>query len=688
MAISGTIPVIWGLATSRANEAVWIALSAEAVSWVELKGPFQWRVRTLLTGALFTMVFSVIGMVTGVNLIFTILGMFGVAFLATILKNVGDRASGLAICVYMMFIFSNANPDNKLFDIKFRLWYVAIGAMLAVFTGIIVSLLTPAQQPYRRQIALIFRAIASLVKTISGNRYTLQSGKPPEDLYEKEKEVRLAMDNSLKFFDKLAHQVNTKDHQHYQLAQVRKAASLVAVNIIAITDEMEHIVLADLDESLRLKAAAMYGALQEAIDRIAVYVISLKPEEKLIAISQLNRVKKLSMLIKNFPFPVDERQRKARHRILHLVGRSVILLESAIGRIDNMGKDKPVLRSYSLIKTSFVLKPRYFFRNIRSMFSLSALTTRYALRSAIAATIAMAIYKYFNIDHGYWLPFSVMIIIQPYFGATFKKAMDRVVGTLLGGISGSLLLHIPGGLHIKELILFATFVIMVYYMRKNYAIAVFAVTLNLVLLFNIEVAGININSIMFTRAICTTGGAVLAVIAGFALLPAWDKKWLPVHLANAVRSNYDYFMATFYKHGIRSGWTKFKKLAESNNSDVFDSFNRYKDEPGKDKSMTYYDLIACNVRITRDLNNVNTEFEERNSNSGQLPAYQQKKIAECWLLFQETFKSLEAWKTGVEIPAGDGTEFKEADFYLNDAQLISLEKIMIELKTMLLLLHT
>src|ERR1700742_1243023 len=96
MAIAGTLPIIWGLATGRLDDAVWITLTAEAISWVEMKGSFTWRVRTLLTGAALAIDFSVLGLITGFNVWLSVAAMFIVGYVATLLKNIGDRASGLA----------------------------------------------------------------------------------------------------------------------------------------------------------------------------------------------------------------------------------------------------------------------------------------------------------------------------------------------------------------------------------------------------------------------------------------------------------------------------------------------------------------------------------------------------------------------------------------------------------------
>ena len=680
MGLSGTLPIIWGMSTGRIADSIWMTLTAEAISWVEMKGSFAWRVRTLLSGALLAIFFAMLGTVTGACIGLSVIGMFLVGYIATVLKDMGDRASGLAICVYLLFIICNGYPETGYTNIIHRLQLIAIGAAWPVAVGIGASLLMPAEEPFRRQIALIWRSISSLIEAIAKNGVNDKNENAVREVYLKENEVRTALNHSFDFYSRMSHQLNQKNNQQYQLGIVRKTAGLVAINVIAMGEEMTHIAIYGLDKSLRIKAATLYSAMKEAVTRISVFVITLKPEEKLLAISHINRLKKLTTLIRAHPLPADERQANAIKRILQLADRTAKLLESAIQRIDSMGKDKPVFQSYSFTKTLFILKPGYFFNSLRVLVNFEALTTRYALRSAIAATIALFIFKWFNIDHGYWLPFSVMIVIQPYFGATFKRAIDRVAGTLLGGLSGGLLLYIPTGLHVKEAILFLTFILMVYYLRKKYAIAVFIVTLNLVLLFNID-SSYNI-MLMVTRALCTIGGAGLAVLSGFALLPTWDKKWLPTHLAAAIKCNYEYFISSFFARGLNENWLKNKRGVESKNSNVFDSFKRYMDDPGKEKTAIYYDIITNNVRITRNLNNIHLEQEEKNTEQDTMPDIrQQERINECLDLFNNLITHLPELDAEIAIITTERNEHYLSPFRLNDVQMIALEKLIIELKT-------
>ena len=115
MALAGTLPVIWGLATGRLADAIWVTLAGESVSWVELKGAFVWRFRTLLVGAALAVGFGILGSVTGTSIWFSVVCMFGVGFLATLLKNIGDRANNFLIdLVHRAMALYKGNNRNAL----------------------------------------------------------------------------------------------------------------------------------------------------------------------------------------------------------------------------------------------------------------------------------------------------------------------------------------------------------------------------------------------------------------------------------------------------------------------------------------------------------------------------------------------------------------------------------------------
>jgi len=682
MGIAAMVPLIWGISTNNLAAASWITLTAECICWVELKGSFGQRFRVLTGGILLALIFTLLGTITANNLLFSILVMLGVGFLSGLFKNLGDRGSGLAICVYVLFIMSNALPADSVADLKERLILTTIGGFWNMVVGLAATLIIPAQEPYRRTIALIWKANAGLVKSISRGWDGKSLRSNIRKIYEEEKAVRQAIDSSLHFYEAMAHQVSRQDNEEYQLAQLRKATSLVAAHTVAISDELESVRVNEVPPELRLRLFAFLRALEDTLERMAVYVILVKPEEELLLSSRMAKLGKSILLLKEYPLTANNHVSTGVKRVIQLAERILRLIDASVNRLERFQNELPIYRSYSLLKTLFVLHPKHLLRNLKLLFDLNTFTFRYAFRIAIGATIALGIYKWFRIDHGFWLPFTVMIVAQPYFGATFRKALDRVIGTVAGGLVGGVLIQLPAHLYLKELMLFACFICMVYFIRKQYALAAFFITVSLVLLFDVEET---INpTLILIRALSTIGGACIAILIGFALLPSWDRKWLPIHISSAVACNYQYFLRTFFSDTHHS-WTRNKRSAESKNSNAFDSFTRYMQEPaiGRKVYIPFYQLITHNVRITRELNNINLEEDNKETEAANpLPAADLQKIYDCLAWFNRNIEALKTLNPGEGTAVQLAEHLKPAVSAMTLSQHLYLDKLLIELKSM------
>jgi len=680
MAFAAIIPVIWGSATNHVADASWMTLTAECICWVELKGSFGQRLRILLGGIFLTLAFTLLGSVTGNNIWISVISMLAVGFISGLFKNLGDRGSGLAICVYVVFIITNAYPTQDSKGLEHRMLLVLIGGTWNALVGIAAALFTPARQPYRRSVAVIWRNISDLIEVIAKGWEGTEVRSSLRDIYLKEKSVRTAIDSSLALYETMAHQVTAKDKHEYQLAQTRKATSLVAAHIITISEELERLNIQEADNSLKLKIYAILKAMQKLSERMASFMIVLKPEEELLVISRINRLANLTSLLKEYNTNDDSKFAEPAKRIVHLSERVIKLALSAVNNLKEMEKDHSVFRSYSLVRTMFIIHPKHWIRNVKLLFNFNTFTTRYAMRSAIASTIALFIFKWFKIDHGYWLPFTVIIVLQPYFGATLTKAFDRMIGTITGGIAGGILLITPMRLYLNEIILFISYLMMVYFLRRRYSVAVFFITISVVLLFDVE-DSLN-PMLILTRALATAGGATLAIVAGFALLPHWDAKWLPSYLADAICSNYSYFVATYFSDMPVTNWTRLKRSAETKNSNAFDSFNRYMQEPRAKRKQfgPYYQLIMHNVRVTRELNNVYLEQENATTTGESDLQFQNSKLTELLYWFNanmELVKKINTENTTQLVENGTSPYFNQP---LSSLQQLYLDRMLIELK--------
>lgn len=687
MTIAVIVPLFAGIYLHQSAEAMWVIVAAESICWVELKGSFAQRVRLLLGGAVLALLFGFAGSVSSGNLYVGLALMLVVVFIACLFKNLGERGSGLSLSVYVMFIIANAYPVADFSETLSRCSYIAIGGVWTFLVGTVASLFMSEQMPYKRSIAFIWKSTASLAGVIDlgWDGKTQKAG--IREIFLKEKEVNAAIESSLQLYEKRAYHNNHESENAHQMAKLRKSVYLTSANLMALAEELDGIKMSALSGAQKMSIHAILKSIEVICERMTIYTVSSKTEEEILLRSRIIRLQNMCALLREGA--ANHTEQKTINKVLHFTERIIKLVENAMGHITSVANDKKVYRSYSLMKTLLILHHSHWLNSVRRLANVNTHSFRYALRTAIVATLALFISKVFEIPHGYWLPFTVMIVVQPYFGATLKKALDRVLGTILGVVFGGLILLLPPEFHAKEILLVVCPVLMVYFLRTQYSVATFFISLFLVALFAAENT-FNTN-VIIVRALSTIGGAALAVVGEFALLPTWDKKWLPRHIAEAINANYNYFLFTFYPNNFSSAhqWTHYRRLSESSNSNAFDSFNRYVQEPtSKEKNYSlHYQIISHCIRITRELNNYHIESDvQKNQSSRDLFAQQKENIKNNLVLFnaiEDRLASLNVVSKRDEVQELIDSSIAPSTLPINETQAIYLDKLSIELDAFL-----
>ncbi len=684
VAVSVTIPLLWGLLSGASREAEWMAIAAECVSFIELKGNIGQRVRLLLSASLLSVLFCIVGSIAGNFLWISLPGMLVVGFLSGLFKNLGDRGMGLALSVYIFYIITSSYPVQTAEALWDRCGTVALGALWTVFVGLCSFLFIRVGTPYRRTIAAIWKSVASLAE-VSGRGWDGRSPRSSiREIYLKEKDVRTAIDSSLILFEETLDQLNKSEGAKYALAQSRRCASLVSLHIIQITETAEQLHKMSPERQFTVKLHSLFRVMQQLGERMSIYMLTLKEEERLLVHSRIERLRKIIDFLAESP--EDWLPGMAGHvaKIQVLSERVAKLIEKSLAILKQPGEQR-VYRAYSFAQTLSILHPKYIRNNIRQLFHLDSITTRYALRIGTAAMLGTLLSNLFFQNHGYWIPFTAIIVSQPYFGATLKRGLERSIGTVAGILVGTGFLMLPfDSPMIPRLILvFVSSVLLIYFLRRQYSVATFFITLMLIGLLAIEP---HFDAhLLLIRVMNTLIGSALAISCGFLLLPAWDKDHLPRYLAEAITANLSYFQNTFYQ-GKSSPWTRLKRVAESKNSNAFDSFTRFMQEPGsrrKKRIANYYYLLTHNVRITRELNNFHSETELAED---KVPIREKEKffqlLYECDDLFRENARLLKKGGNNF-VEERFLKTFPESGFNSEtptESQMIYVEKMLIELK--------
>jgi len=69
---------------------------------------------------------------------------------------------------------------------------------------------------------------------------------------------------------------------------------------------------------------------------------------------------------------------------------------------------------------------------LRNELKLHGATAEYVARLALVLLTSTAIYRYFHVRNGYWIPMTALLVLKPHWGHTFSRGIARMLGTVAG----------------------------------------------------------------------------------------------------------------------------------------------------------------------------------------------------------------------------------------------------------------
>lgn len=218
-----------------------------------------------------------------------------------------------------------------------------------------------------------------------------------------------------------------------------------------------------------------------------------------------------------------------------------------------------------------------FFSNI----TLKSATFRHAIRVSLGLIIGYIISLFFTIGHSYWILLTVVSIMKPAYGVSRKRNLQRIGGTLTGGVIGFGMLYITQSHSIIFVTMLLSMALAYTFLRIQYFVSSAFITLY-VLLSLYFLQGANA-SVITDRVIDTVIGGVIAFICGYFIFPNWEKEKINEILHDAIKANKYYFgKATEYFTGKPPALLDYKlarKEAFLNLANLSDALQRMMSEP-------------------------------------------------------------------------------------------------------------
>jgi uncharacterized membrane protein YccC len=169
---------------------------------------------------------------------------------------------------------------------------------------------------------------------------------------------------------------------------------------------------------------------------------------------------------------------------------------------------------------------------------------RHALRGAVAAAPAFAVTLHWPTSYGHWLTIMLVLTMQPQVALTYARALERIAGTIAGGVIAAGLAAVcttPGSI---ALALFPLAVLAFALRPASFALFMACLTPLIVLLSELGRPGESELTIAAMRALYVLIGSGLAVAAVLLLWPSWEPGQVPRQVAAAIAAHGAYIEAT------------------------------------------------------------------------------------------------------------------------------------------------
>ena len=550
-ALATVVPLI-AAHVFRLSGGTWMSLAGFSGALADKGGSYSSRAAAIALLTAFGAVAVLIGAVASHALVFAVLLTFGVAVVCSLGRAWGNTGGTIGGSVLNMFVISLAYPSTGLAESFGRAGYVIIGGAWAALLALVLWPVRP-YRPARLAIAACFRTLADYVDEVVS---AIAAPPDPEDrLPAGSLVVRAALEHANATLATIRRGRPGESSRGERLLVLRETTDRMFGTLIAVAEAVavippgareprrHEIILAtlrDVATTLRELGTRVEDEQQTGTTSVAFSGTALR--ESLTPAD--GRARAADMLVTGEMAWTDAQYAHVAV-LLDRVAQFAGVSAANIADLDGAHVPVPAIVPEAEEPT----EPRALLGPLASVMTPDSLVMRHALRVGTVTAVAVLLAGLLELPRGYWVTITVVIILQPYTGVTTLRAVQRSMGTVVGGILTAAL----GALfHDQIAILVMAFVfaaVSVALLPINYTAFSVFLTPTFVLLAEASAGDWHLAGV---RVFDTLLGGVLALLGARLLWPAPEWKRVPAYMAALVRANRDYLRTVVSTFADRS----------------------------------------------------------------------------------------------------------------------------------------
>jgi len=531
--------------------ATWMSVAGFSGALADRGGSYRSRAGTIACVTGFGTIVVLLGAIVSHQLVVAVVLTFAVAVVCGLGRAWGNSGAAVGVSVLNMFVISLAWPARGPSDAVGRVAYTLLGGAWAALLALVLWPIRP-YRPARLAMGECYRTLADYVTQVVR---ALEPTAPSDDsLPAGSLVVRAALENvraTLATIRRGRGEMSRGD----RLLVLHTTADQMFGNLIALVETIEAIppgarnprqqtlivtALREVDLVLRELATRVEEEKQTGVTSVhlsgALLSASLTPVPAAGVAGADDSVNELHYA---------DAQYTHAAALIDRIATFAGVAAATIAALDGATVPTPMTapEAEELTERRPLLAP------LRSVFGHDSLVLRHALRLGTVTAAAVLVAGLAGLPRGYWVTITVVIILQPYTGATTLKAVQRVIGTVVGGI---LTAALGAAFHDARAILVMSFVfaaVSVALLPINYTAFSVFLTPTFVLLAEASAGDWHLAGV---RVLDTVVGGALALIGAQLLWPAPEWKRLPTYMAAALRANRDYLRTVVSNFADRS----------------------------------------------------------------------------------------------------------------------------------------
>jgi len=529
------LPSLLGFYYNFLEAGLALSLGALCVSITDAPGPLAHRRQGMLYCVLVIFITTLVTGFAQVNIYTLALEVVAGAFLFSMFNVYGMRAAGIGSAGLLVLIL---NLDRPLTTAQ-----ILPNALLVAAGGgwyLCISLLFSTLRPYRLPQRLLGDCIRELAHFLSIKAHFYSTSSNLEEGYRKLVAQQIVVHEK----QEAVREILFKTRQIVQ-ESTAKGRALVFIFVESV-DLFEDITATYYDyETIRKRygPTGLLGDIGKLIQQLSVELdnIGFAVQANTAYTKKINFDEKLADL----RLKIDAVALEEKEGSTFVLKKIVVNLRKLVKRITllrSYAENKeltPPVQTGKLQHHRFVDSQSFSPHILTDNFSIQSALFRHALRTAIVCLAGFVLSKSFSSgQHSYWILMTIAFMMKPAYSLTKKRNIERIVGTLGGGIIGVLILlfvHNSTALFV----LLVLFMLGTYsFLRANYLVMVFFVTPFVLILFHF--LGLGYITIVKERIVDTVIGCVIAFTASYLLLPKWEGEQLTDVMKSMLKANLKY----------------------------------------------------------------------------------------------------------------------------------------------------